>query len=128
MPPQLHHPAMLDERYFACSRFLLCRTTDVPVPQPLAQAVAAFEATGKSPFDEDFHEKLALLDGGADGDLISRIEAGWPRRRTVSAYRTSAPLMAGHDVSNDLSVDYQLAAILHRLGVARPRSPHAWRW
>lgn len=82
--------------------------------------------------DREFRDKLRLLDSAPDSDereaLITRIEGNWPKRRNAGFYQSSAPLQAGHDASNDLSLDYQLAGILRRLGIARPHSPHAWRW
>lgn len=69
-----------------------------------------------------------LLDGAPEAAvLMARIAANWLKRRTNSFYRTSAPLQARHDVSNDLSVDWQLACIAKALGFTAP-PPHDWRW
>lgn len=126
-PPVMHVPRLEQERYFACSRFLLLRVTDAPVPAALAQAVAGFQG-GDGLVDRDFRDKLALLDGAGDpAELMARIAAHWPQRRTNSFYRTSAPLLAGHDASNDLSVDWQLACIARAKGLP-PDPVHGWRW
>lgn len=131
-PFQLGFPRLLEERYFAYSRFLLHRVTGTDVPAPLAKAVARFQSGSTALVDQDFHDKLALLDSdpaSAETEaLIQRIEGRWPQRRRNGFYQRSAPLQAGHDASNELSVDYQLACILRRLGIARPHSLHAWRW
>lgn len=131
-PFPLRFPRLLEERYFTYSRFLLHRVTGKDVPEPLARAVARFQSGSKALVDQDFRDKLALLDSAPTAaeteSLIQRIEGRWPLRRRNGFYQRSAPLQAGHDASNDLSVDYQLACILRRLGIARPQSPHAWRW
>ena len=131
-PVRLDFPRLLEERYFAYSRFLLHRVTGSTVPSPLADAIDRFQAGAETLVDLDFRDKLALLESdptaSASEALIARIEARWPKRRNSGFYRTSAPLNAGHDVSNDLSVDHQLACILHLKGLTRERSPHAWRW
>lgn len=129
-PPVMHFPRLLEARYFAYSRFLLLRVTGAEVPAALAAAVARHQS-GNGLVERDFRDKLALLDGDGDGDgdaetLIARIEDYWPKRRHNGFYRTSAPLPAGHDVSNDLSVDWQLACILRMKGIACRHSPHAW--
>jgi hypothetical protein len=126
-PVQMHFPRLAEERYFACSHFLLHRVTGTDVPGPLAQAVAGFQS-GDGLAARDFRDKLALLDGEASDALIARIEGYWRKRRRDGFYQSSAPLLAGFDASNDLSVDWQLACILRVKGIARPHSPHAWHW
>ena len=131
-PLVLGFPQLLEERYFAYSRYVLHRVTGEAVPPALAEAVEQFQTGADEMVDREFRDKLRLLDGAPDADereaLITRIEGNWPRRRNSGFYRRSAPLQAGHDASNDLSVDHQLACILHRLEIKRPHSPHAWRW
>jgi hypothetical protein len=131
-PVRLQFPRLLEERYFAYSHFVLHRVVDAAVPRPLAEAVERFQTGANALVDRDFRDKMALLDGAPDAAvreaLITRIEGYWPRRRNAAFYRTSAPLPAGHDASNDLSIDHQLACILQRLGISRPQSAHAWKW
>lgn len=131
-PVVLHFPGLLEERYFAYSHFILHRVTGAAAPPSLANAVDQFQTGADAPVDRDFRDKLRLLDSATDADereaLITRIEGNWPKRRKAGFYQRSAPLQAGHDASNDLSLDYQLACILRVLGITRPQSPHAWRW
>jgi hypothetical protein len=127
-PVVMHVPRLLEARYFSYSRWLLLRVTGAEVPPALAAAVAGFAASGQGLVDRDFAAKRALLDGAGDpAALTARIASHWPKRRTNGFYRTSAPLPAGHDVSNDLSVDWQLAAIARARGLTAP-APHGWRW
>ncbi len=127
-PVVMHFPQLLEERYFAYSRFLLLQVTGADVPPELAAAVAGFAASGQGLVDRDFAAKQSLLNGAPDAAaLLAQIAGHWPKRRTNGFYRTSAPLPAGHDVSNDLSVDWQLACIARALGLAAP-APHGWRW
>lgn len=126
-PVAMHVPRLEQERYFACSRFLLLRVTGALVPPALAAAVAGFQG-GDGLVDRDFRDKLALLDGAGDpAALMARIASHWPKRRSNGFFRTSAPLLAGHDAWNDLSVDWQLACIARARGLSAP-VPHGWRW
>jgi hypothetical protein len=131
-PVLLHFPRLLEERYFAYSRFILHRVTGAAVPPSLGNAVDQFQTGADALVDRDFRDKLRLLDSATGADereaLITRIEGNWPKRRNAGFYQRSAPLPAGHDASNDLSLDYQLACIPRLLGIARPHGPHAWRW
>ena len=131
-PVVLHFPRLLEERYFTYSRFILHRVTSAAAPPSLANAVDQFQTGADALVDRDFRDKLRLLESAHDADereaLITRIESNWPKRRNSGFYQRSAPLQAGHDASNDLSLDHQLACILRLLGITRPRSPHAWRW
>jgi hypothetical protein len=127
-PVMMHMPRLLEERYFAYGRYLLLRVTGADVPPELAAAVAGLAGNGKGLVDRDFAAKQALLDGEGDaGALMVRTAGDWPKRRSNGFYRTSAPLAAGHDASNDLSVDWQLACIAKAWGLAAP-APHGWRW
>ena len=127
-PVVMHFPRLLEARYFSYSRFLLLRVTGADVPPALAAAVAGLAASGQGLVDRDFAAKQALLnDVGDAAALMAEIAGLWPKRRTNGFYRTSAPLPAGHDVSNDLSVDWQLACIARARGLAAP-APHSWRW
>lgn len=131
-PVRLHHPGVLQERYPAYSHYLLCRTTGVAVPPALADAVERYKNGSEALVDRDFRDKLELLDGAPDLDrreeLLTRIERNWRKRRNDGYYAKWAPIQAGTDASNDLSVDHQLASILHVTGVTRPQSPHSWKW
>ncbi|WP_164155487.1 hypothetical protein [Sandarakinorhabdus rubra] len=127
-PVVMHFPRLVEERYFAYSHVLLLRMTGAGVPPALAAAVARFLAGGQGLVDRDFAAKQALLDGAPDAAaLMAAIAGNWPKRRTNGFFRTSAPMLAGHDASNDLSVDGQLACIARALGLAAP-PPHVWRW
>jgi hypothetical protein len=131
-PVRLQRPELLNERYSAYSHYLLCRTTGLAVPPALAAAVERFKTGTEALVDRDFHDKLELLDGAPNVDrreaLITRIERNWRKRRNDGYYAKHSPIQAGTDASNDLSVDHQLACILHRIGETRPQSPHAWKW
>ncbi|WP_156254881.1 hypothetical protein [Sandarakinorhabdus oryzae] len=126
-PVVMQFPRLEQERYFAYSRFLLLRVTGAEVPAALAAAVAQFDS-GDGLVDKDFRDKLALLDGDGDAQaLVGRIAGYWPIRRRNGFYQSSAPLPAGFDASNDLSVDWQLACILKLKGL-EVAGPHGWRW
>ena len=131
-PVLLHFPRLLEERYFAYSRFILHRVTGAAVPRSLADAVDQFQTGADALVDRDFRDKLRLLDSATDADereaLITRIEGNWSKRRKSGFYQRSAPLQAGYDASNDLSLDHQLACILRLSGITRHDSPQAWRW
>lgn len=128
--PLLHDPEMLGQRYFAYARYLLHRTTGSAVPEAVAAAVARFQATHDQFVDRNFRDLLALLDAdrATAEPLCARIAANWSKRRTMAFYNTSAPLPAGFDASNDLSVDYQLACIIRAKGWHFTGSPHYWCW
>lgn len=127
-PVVMQCPRRLEERYFAYSHCLLLRLTGNDVPAALAAVVARFAASGQGLVDRDFAAKQALLDGAGDADaLMARIAGHWPQRRRAGFYQASAPQFAGHDVSNDVAVDWQLAGIAKARGLMAP-APHAWRW
>lgn len=128
--PLLHSPHMLEERYFAYARYLLHRTTGSAVPEPLAAAVERFRQSGDGLVDHNFGDLVALLeaDEAAAAPLAARIAGNWGKRRRAAFYNRSAPLNAGFDASNDLSVDYQLACIVHARGWQLPVTPHYWCW
>ena len=127
-PVVMRFPRLLEERYFAYCQVLLLRLTGGEVPPALAAAVAGFAATGQALVDRDFAAKQALLDGTGDaGALMARVAGHWSRRRRAGFYQACAPQHAGHDVSNDLAVDWQLACLANARGLAAP-APHAWRW
>ena len=126
-PVVMHFPRLEQERYFAYSHYLRLRLTGAEVPATLAAAVAQFQ-NGDGLVDRDFRDKLALLAGDGDARaLVARILGHWPKRRRNGFYQSSAPLPAGFDASNDLSVDWQLACILKQKGL-HAAGPHSWRW
>jgi hypothetical protein len=125
-------PGLLGERYFAYSHYLLHRLCDQEVPAELAAAVAEAQSTNAELVDLNFRDHLMLL-GEMEADLgleaiARRIVANWPKRRRSKFYESSAPYLAGYDLSNDLSVDYQLGCVLQKIGLVIPENPHAWRW
>lgn len=127
-----HFPYLYSERYFAYSRFILHRITDTDIPEPLSAAVESFQLTFHDLVDRNFRDLLMLLGDEQPDDevdvIVARISSNWLKRRNLNFYQASAPLLAGFDASNDLSVDYQLACILKKNGWQFAENPHFWRW
>ena len=130
--PLFHFPELTGQRYFAYSRHLLLTLTDHPVAAGLQESIDGFATNGDGMADRDFRDLAALLDPAlADAeaaDVAARVAANWPRRRRARFYDTSAPLTAGHDVSNDLYLDYQLACVLSQADRSALGGMHAWLW
>ncbi len=130
--PQFHFSRLLDERYFTYSRYLLHRLTDTAIPDAVAAAVHRFQSGHDELVDRNFRDLQRLVgDAPPAGEvdaIVARIEKNWLKRRGAAFYNSSAPLPAGFDVSNDLSVDYQLAGVVKKQGWEFPGNPHCWRW
>lgn len=131
-PFEFVFPDYLSMRYFAYSRYILHRVTDTEIPEILRNAVENFHSEYGELVDQNFGDLLILLDDRARneevGAIVARVETNWRKRRNTKFYHSSAPLLAGHDVSNELSIDYQLACIVKKQGWHFPESPHLWRW
>lgn len=130
--PQFHFPRLLDERYFTYSRYLLHRLTDTAMPGAIAAAAERFQAGNDGLVDRNFRD-LQMLMGETQPDadipaIVARIEKNWQKRRRSAFYNRAAPLPAGFDASNDLSVDYQLACVVKKQGWEVAGNPHLWRW
>ena len=130
--PVFHHPHLLAQRYFAYSRWQLLRLTGRPQPDDLAATVERFRTRHDELVDRHFADLVALLDGLPDGEaacaVARRVAESWSRRRRSAFYQASTPVNAGFDAANDLSIDHQLAAALHRRGLDCPAGPHRWQW
>jgi hypothetical protein len=119
-------------RYFIYSRYILCKTTNTKIPDDIEFLTMEAQKNNNDFVDKNFRDLLMLFDdrlGESETQIIvERITSNWYKRRNLDFYYSDAADCAGHDVSNDLSIDYQLACILKRNRWVFPENPHFWRW